>query len=157
MKDEKQLIKELLNLDWFEKCGIKERIEGVNIEFVKDKKTLDKKICGLNWENKVLDKSGDMSEYLGNLDEKYLEESNEKVEYYRENYIPRIERVLQNKAKQAGFAENIITDIRFNLLIILEANYFSDLYRDAFWNQMLEIYKSGHIPCGYKKGVFLIY
>ena len=86
-----------------------------------------------------------------------MEESNEKVEYYRENYIPQIERVLQNKAKQAGFAENIITDIRFNLLIILEANYFSDLYRDAFWNQMLEIYKSGHIPCGYKKGVFLIY
>lgn len=43
MKDEKRLITELLNLDQFGKCGIKEKIQGINIEFVKDQRTFEKK------------------------------------------------------------------------------------------------------------------
>ena len=111
----------------------------------------------MNWENKLLSKAGDMSEYIGNLDEKYLDESNEKVEYYRENYIPPLENVLQNRLKKFELTEIVLPITRYIIMIMLKAKHFSKLYTDTFWDQILEIYKSGHIPCGYKKGVFLVY
>lgn len=157
MKDEKRLITELLNLDWFGKCGIKEKIQGINIEFVKDQRTFEKKIGGLNWQNYVLNRANDMSEYLLNMGEKYADEANEKNVFYRENYIPKIRLAFQDKVKKYELSQRITSDIEFNLLVILRANLFSELYTDIFWDQILEIYKSGHIPCGYKKGVFLVY
>ena len=157
MEGVQQLVTELLELNWFEKCGIKEEIQNIDIEYVKDKKTFEKKVSGLNWENKLLSKAGDMSEYIGNLDEKYLDESNEKVEYYRENYIPPLENVLQNRLKKFELTEIVLPITRYIIMIMLKAKHFSKLYTDTFWDQILEIYKSGHIPCGYKKGVFLVY
>ena len=43
MEGVQQLVTELLDLNWFEKCGIKDEIQGIDIEFVKDKKTFEKK------------------------------------------------------------------------------------------------------------------
>lgn len=157
MEGVQQLVTELLDLNWFEKCGIKEEIQNIDIEYVKDKKTFEKKVSGLNWENKLLSKAGDMSEYIGNLDEKYLDESNEKVEYYHENYIPILKSVLQDRLKKYGLTDKVLPNTIHNIIIMLKAKHFSKLYTDTFWDQILEIYKSGHVPCGYKKGVFLIY
>ena len=157
MEGVQQLVTELLDLNWFEKCGIKEEIQNIDIEYVKDKKTFEKKVSGLNWENKLLSKAGDMSEYIGNLDEKYLDQSNEKVEYYHENYIPILKSVLQDRLKKYGLTDKVLPNTIHNIIIMLKAKHFSKLYTDTFWDQILEIYKSGHVPCGYKKGVFLIY
>ena len=98
-----------------------------------------------------------MSEYLLNMGEKYADEANEKNIFYRENYIPQIRQNFQNKVEKFELAQRITSDIEFNLLVILRAHLFSELYRDSFWDQLLEIYRLGHIPCGYKKGTFLIY
>lgn len=43
MEGVQQLVTEFLNLKWFEKCGIKDEIQNIDIEFVKDKKTFEKK------------------------------------------------------------------------------------------------------------------
>ena len=44
MKDEQQLIAELLQFNWFGKCGINEEIQGINVEYVKDQKTFEKRM-----------------------------------------------------------------------------------------------------------------
>jgi len=125
MEGVQQLVTELLDLNWFEKCGIKEEIQNIDIEYVKDKKTFEKKVSGLNWENKLLSKAGDMSEYIGNLDEKYLDESNEKVEYYHENYIPILKSVLQDRLKKYGLTDKVLPNTIHNIIIMLKAKHFS--------------------------------
>ena len=157
MKDEQQLIAELLQFNWFGKCGINEEIQGINVEYVKDQKTFEKRMGGRKWQNYVFSRANDMSEYLLNMGEKYADEANEKNIFYRENYIPQIRQNFQDKVEKFELAQRITSDIEFNLLVILRARLFSELYRDSFWDQLLEIYRSGHIPCGYKKGTFLIY
>ena len=130
MKDEKRLITELLNLDWFGKCGIKEKIQGINIEFVKDQRTFEKKIGGLNWQNYVLNRANDMSEYLLNMGEKYADEANEKNVFYRENYIPKIRLAFQDKVKKYELSQRITSDIEFNLLVI---NIRLPEFRERHW------------------------
>lgn len=40
-------------------------------------------------------------------------------------------------------------------------NYYSDYYKDEFYEKMLKIYLSGRLPCGrtgsLKNGMFLVY
>ena len=80
-----------------------------------------------------------MSEYLLNMGEKYADEANEKNVFYRENYIPKIRLAFQDKVKKYELSQRITSDIEFNLLVILRANLFSELYTDIFWDQILEI------------------
>ena len=48
-----------------------------------------------------------------------------------------------------------------NIVLILMANFYSDFYKADFFIALLEIYLSGHLPCGwngsYPEGKIMIY
>ena len=51
--------------------------------------------------------------------------------------------------KYLDFSKEFLDDIKFNLLAIFMSDIHSTFYSDEFFIQLLEVYWSGHFPCGW--------
>lgn len=159
---DEQVVKRLLNCDWLSNCGRTDvEIPGVQCEWV-TKNEAFKKISGLKWENTCLEGQNEVTRYLFlNHNEEYNRKWNERVEYIKETYVPVVEKNVREKLKQYEFSEEILTDIRFNVIGILVVSSYKEYYHSVFFEKLLDIYTSGHLPCGwhgrYPKGVIMVY
>lgn len=66
------------------------------------------------------------------------------------------------KKKEIRFDGIVLEDVIFNVQTLFMVNDYSEYYMaDVFFEQMLEIYLSGHLPCGWsggqKNGKFKVY
>ena len=66
----------------------------------------------------------------------------------KEHIIP-ISESLRKVLQQREWPVEIVDDISFNLISLFMANNYSDIYSDNFWDVMLHVYLSGHLPCGW--------
>ena len=83
---------------------------------------------------------------VGEIKSKYMNEIREKIE----------NKWVDEKSKQY-----VIDDVQFNVLTLFMLDYYSEYYQSDFYERMLAIYLSGHLPCGwsgeYPKGRFIVY
>lgn len=47
------------------------------------------------------------------------------------------------------FSNDFLVVIRFHLLAIFMSDIYSTFYSDEFFDKLLEVYLSGHLPCGW--------
>ena len=163
MEIKKDFLNKLNSCIWLKHCG-----EEVNntfdfeIEFTSDEKDMIKSINSEQWENICLEKQGDLSAYLAvHHPNEYNKYWNEEVNIIKEKYFPLIIMEVSKVIQEKGLPQNIIEDIKFNLLTLFLANFYSDYYGDEFLENMLCIYLSGHLPCGWlgelENGKFIVY
>ena len=83
---------------------------------------------------------------VGEIKSKYMNEIREKIE----------NKWVDEKSKQY-----VIDDVQFNVLTLFMLDYYSEYYQSDFYERMLAIYLSGHLPCGwsgeYPEGRFIVY
>lgn len=152
MKINEILYKSLINCNWFQSSGSMDNISyNFDRQIVTSRKQLIKNIQSLSWENICQDAQGDLMEYLGTY---YTEEFdnywNKNVIYIKKNYLPTILDNINGAIKDKDFSPEIIYSISHNILMIIISDYYSGYYESVFFKNLLEIYLSGHIPCGWK-------
>lgn len=156
-----EFIKKMNTCKWMSRCGEKDDF-GFEVEYLDSKKKVKKSINGLKWENTCLDGREDFTEYMCiNYKELTGIKWNRIAEEIFNDYVcPIIKQVSEMLADDEN-KDDIIKDMKFNIMSLYLLNYYSEYYKSEFLNRMEKIYLSGHLPCGWKgkypKGTFIVY
>ncbi len=147
----------ITNCSWLLRCGYRDEF-GFSCTYVENTEQLKRKIDSVHWENSCLDKRGDFSSFLCLNHRKEYREWNNVANIIKTDYLPEISRKLEDAIARQGLPDCILGDIKYNVATLFMLNYYSEYYKMTdFWEQMLTIYLSGHVPCDYKKGQFVVY
>lgn len=156
-----EFAEQMLNCKWLFRCGQQEDLN-FEVEYIKSKKQLKKLITGLKWENVCLDAAGDFTAYLHkNHKEDYNKYWNDTVRRIKNEYITTIAEHIENALNGFDGKNDILIDMKANLVSLFMIHFYSEYYKSDFYDKMLKIYLSGHIPGGwigdYPEGRFQVY
>ena len=165
MKINEQLIEKLYKIPWFSNCGKEPSLQYV-IQ-VDSKKQITKKITSIRWKNMIINNQGDITEKLcirscKGIGNEY-QEWNDLINTFQNNYYSKLKEQWEAELRRMDLnREEVIEDISSNIRAIVMANVYREIVPiPEFFVQLLEIYESGYLPCGWKgkkdKGVFIIY
>lgn len=161
MEIKESFINQIMKCSWLENCG-KEGNFGFEVEYIKSQSKIKNLINGIKWENVCLEENGDFTAFLHmNHKEDYNKYWNEMVVKIKKEYISAISESLEIALDEFKGKDSIMVDIKANLVILFMLNFYSEYYNSDFYDKMLEIYLSGHLPCGwsgnYPEGKFIVY
>lgn len=162
MHDYEKLYEKFMNCNWFEKCGSREAVyENLDYIWGKNIADVDKNINSIKWENVCIEEDNEVREDLQiNYPELRLLR-NEQIEIINKKYMPGIMEKIKQAVVEKSLPEGVIKDVQYNVLMIFVCEFYSEQHHSEFFERLLEIYLSGHLPCGYKgryrKGSILIY
>lgn len=146
-------VKQIMNCRWFENCG-NLSFDKFDVILLKNKEEVIESINSIKWENVCLEKSGDFTFFLSqNYKKQYNEMWNTEVKAIKKIYISKLSKGLKTGLIKSNLPLDILDDVKFNVVTLFMANYFSDYYTNEFFEQMLQIYLSGHLPCGWSGNV----
>lgn len=148
MEINKEFYQELLTIDFFNQCGMP--VNGLyefNVYVEKDFDKAIKSLSKTSWSNITLEEQNLLSAYLlKNHRDDYNKKWNQQAKINREKLIPPIVSKLEEK----NIRKEIIDDTKWLLMSTLMYNYYSKFgIESELLNQILCIWKSGHLPCGY--------
>lgn len=161
MEIKNEFIELIKNCNWFENCG-DGFFKGFDVVMITNKNEVVKKINSLKWENTCLEKRGDFTFFLSqNYKEQYNKFWNKEIEDIKRRYMGGVSKKCTAALLKKDLPLDIVNDIKFNVLTLFMLNYYSEYYFSDFFDQMLQIYLSGHLPCGWsgnlKDGKFIVY
>lgn len=161
MEIKNEFTEQLLNCKWLYNCGKQGDLD-FDVEYVKSKKQLAKLITGIKWENVCLEAQGDFTAYLCiNHKEVYNKYWNDMVRKIKKDYISRIAKNIAKELDDFEDKDDIIISMRADIVDLFMIHFYSEYYKSDFYEKMLKIYLSGHIPCGwsgkYPDGKFQVY
>lgn len=167
MKIDMDIAKQIENINFFERCGFNDRENlSLNHSFsiIKSTDSIDDKSIRYDWDNVCQDAMNDITSYLHhNYCDVLNHEWNPLVKEIRENIMPPISEIISAKCTTTSFSdrEELINSIKANIMDIIIAASMKDYYKSDFYEDMLKIYESGHIACGWtgsrSYGKFKIY
>lgn len=119
-------------------------------------------INSIKWENTCLEASGDFTEFLSrNHKDIFNKNWNVVVRRIKSKYMNEIQAKVELNWKDEKTKQRVIDDVQFNILTLFMIDYYSDYYQSEFFDRMLKIYLSGHLPCSwsgeYPEGKFIVY
>ncbi|MBN3163201.1 MULTISPECIES: hypothetical protein [Pectobacterium] len=145
MKISRYAVDRLLKINWFSAVGDTVQLPGVRQ--VKDKHEFMKSIDGIEWENTTLEAG---NEITGLLAKKF---SND---YHHWNPLVREAKKILDGEVLPSISSNIITNevilnnVKWDLVnYLMEDAYKDKIKKPLFFDSLICIYESGHIPCGW--------
>ena len=146
------LYEQLINCPWFENCGIpQQNLTNFPIVWVDKTIHVEKNIASIKWENICLAERNNLSAFLAlNHKTEFNKDWNRIVDLIKSEYLSDILSQVKSALPKQNLSDEVLTDIRFNLLSIFLVNHFSQYYKSQFFNNLLQVYLSGHLPCGWK-------
>lgn len=154
-----EFIDRLMSCDWFCNCGDK-IFDQFEVVIEENRKKAIAYLSSSVWEGICLEKRGDLAFAIqklpsGNNDYTW---NNVVKEIQLSGHLGRVSKRIKAGLKKRDISsEEILVDARANVLSLFVANYFSEYYTDEFYGKMLQIYLSGHLPCGYEHNKFRVY
>lgn len=145
-----ELLNELYTIHWFCNCG---KQDDKHFTLSQDTENLTKKAA--EWERTILYFRGLVTEKLSERERsgkgKEYREWNSVVVDFRKNELPQLESVWKDKLKQYAFySDYLISRIRFDVLALVLVYAYQELVEvPRFFDNLLNVYKSGHLPCDY--------
>lgn len=136
-----EFFEQLVSCDWFCNCGDK-TFDQFEVIIEENQEHGIACLNSLVYENASLEKQNDMSFAMREVPGGW----NDVVKEIKQSgYIGKISKRVKSGLKQKGIpGEEVLETVRWDILHLLLANYFSEYYTDAFYDQMLQIYLSGH-------------
>ena len=160
---DEQVVKRLLDCDWLVNCGRTDvEIPGVRCEWLTDRERIVKNFNGVKWENTCIDAENDVTSYLFSYyPEIYHGEWNKRVDNAKLLILPKVESIISSLIKNMDLPEKICDFIYGDIISIMVISSYKEYYHSDFFEMLLDIYTSGHLPCGwhgrYPKGVIMVY
>jgi hypothetical protein len=164
MEINKDIIKIINSIEWFENCGkqIKKNID-YEISYAKDIKSVVKHISSTRWENIGLEAENELTTCLfKNYPDKYHEVWNLIVKDIKANILVSIMDNVKKRYIEAGLnSDEILEQAKWDIVGIIMAYTYKEYKEPTFYKEILKIYESGNIPCGWKgtypNGKMIIY
>lgn len=145
---------QLVSCDWFCNCGDK-TFDQFEVYIEEDREMAIARLKSLVRENACLDRRNAICSAVRKIPADW---SNAINEVQRSGCLGKVSRRVKSEAKKKGISEEEVLEIvRSDVWHLFMANYFSAYYNDVFYEQMLQIYLSGHLPCGYEWKKFRVY
>lgn len=146
---------------WLKNCG-DGFFDQFEVVVVKDREKAIKNVTSAKWSNSCLEAQNDLTSYLFfNYRESYEKNWNNEVVRVKQEYWSKMSDTILAVLESKGFPNEVMSHVQFNVVGLFMANFYSECYTSEFYIQMLEIYLSGHLPCGWsggkKSGKFMVY
>ncbi len=156
------LYEKLLQCDWLSRCGDREEIyQNFRFIWAQSLSEAEEKINSVRWENIVGEEKNEIWAFLMEHHPDAFEKWNEELARIKEKYVPDIMAAVKDAVTEKNLPESFILDIECNVTMVFIFDFYSELYQCDLMNNILEIYLSGHLPCGYKgrfqKGKVIVY
>ena len=147
MEIKREFYRELQSIDYFSQC--RKPVEGLydfDVYVVEDMNSAIKSLSKTSWSNIVLEEQNRLTSYLfKNHFVEYNNGWNRQARINREELIPSILSKIEGKC-----CREIVDDTKYLLMEILMYHYYSEFGLESeLLGQVLCIWKSGHLPCGY--------
>ena len=88
-------------------------------------------------------------------------EWNNLVCFIKDEYLEKLSDKVKKMWIDEDTSDDIWIDISGNVIDLFMLDYYAEWCKSEFFEQLLEIYLSGHLPCGWKgkypQGKFLVY
>lgn len=149
-----EFFEQLVSCDWF--CNYGDKTFGqFEVYIEEDEERAIACFNSLVRENACLNKRNELSFAMREVPGGW---NNALTEIQRSGYIGKVSKRIKSGLKRKGIlGEQVIEIVRSDVFALFLSNYFSEYYTDIFYEQMLEIYLSGHLPCGYEWKKFRVY
>ncbi|SFJ93169.1 MULTISPECIES: hypothetical protein [unclassified Bacillus (in: firmicutes)] len=157
------VVEAVLSNNWLKHCGTESNFpQGIEYTYLSNKKKMVKIVNGIEWENICLEESNNLTGYLAkNEPEIYNGNWNTLVKKIKAEVLPKITDDIEKQITILGLPKDILHAVKFDIVSIIMVLSYEEYYKSVFYNEMLEIYLSGHIPCGwngkYPEGNIFIY
>ena len=134
--------------NWLKNCGSYDRIDfEFPVSIAKSRDEAMRSIITIHWDNACIDARGDFDLYLFHNFRELHNNINKAIESIKNNYI----RNVMIKIEQITDETDFLGNISYNLTNLFLYNYFSDCaYKSVFFDNLLEVYMRGYLPCGIK-------
>lgn len=153
MNVDMKIVKEIERINLFEKCGHREKLLlNHSYRMIRSLDTIDDKSLIYSWANTCQRSMNDISSYLQhNYEDVLNHEWNPLAKEIREEIMPNIAEKISLKVSNTCFAdrEYLLISIKGNIMDIIMTSSMKEYYKSDFFEDMLSIYKAGHIPCGW--------
>lgn len=161
MELKKDFLDKIAHCAWFENCG-DDSFDRFEVVVVKDREKAVKSVTSIKWQNVCLEAQNDLTEYLFfNHRESYEKDWNNEVVYIKQEYWSKMSDTISAALAAKGLPDEVLVDVRTNVVALFMADFYSECYTSEFYEQLLEIYLSGYLPCGWsggkKSGKFMVY
>lgn len=163
MKLNTSVVEAVVSNNWLKYCGTESNFpQGIEYTYLSNKKKMVKSVNGIEWENICLEESNNLTGYLAkNEPEIYNGNWNTLVKKIKAEVLPKITDDIEKQIIRLGLPKDILNAVKFDIVSIIMVLSYEEYYKSVFYNEMLEIYLSGHIPCGwngkYPEGNIFIY
>lgn len=154
--DEK-VLERILNCNWLANCGVKgQEPPGVRYDWETDKEEVIKYMNSSRfehvWQSISLEEENKITRFLFfNHPEEYHGKWNGYAQEVREMLLPHIIPAITEQIDRLELPREIaLADIRWNVLGIAISSYYRDFIRSAFYENLLDLYCSGHLPFGWR-------
>ena len=88
-------------------------------------------------------------------------EWNTLVELIKSEYLEKLSDKVKKLWIDEDTSEDVWIDFSSSMIDLFLLDYYAGYYKSEFHDQLLEIYLSGHLPCGWKgkypQGNFIVY
>ena len=165
MKIDNEILSIINEIPWFEKCGNRTEISlNYKYKFVTEKEMI-KSLSGIKWDNLENDEFNKLYDWFRTS--AICLDWERSVREIRKEEMPKFDLLVKDKIKKVFVNEQklVLDSFHYELLMIIMkltiSKRFSSNDEPHFYNELLEIYKAGHFPCGwrgsYPEGTILIY
>jgi hypothetical protein len=157
------IVKDILSCNWLSNSGISQDvIPDVDCDWIKDRSHVIKNFKSIKWENICLEARNDVTGYLAkNNTDSYNDNWNILVRKVKADIIPKVIDSITEQLRKHELPEEISDNIKMDIVSILVVLSYKEYCLSPFYEKLLEIYKSGHLPCGwdgkYPLGKFEVY
>ncbi len=149
-----EFFEQLVSCDWFCNCGDK-TFDQFEVYIEESREMAIARLNSLVRENACLEKENKLRNAMSEVPCGW---NHVVKEVKQSGYIGKVSKRIKSGLKRKGIlGEEELVTIRSDVLFLFLANYFSAYYTDTFYEQMLQIYLSGHLPCGYEWKKFRVY
>ena len=158
-----KIIAELKEIEYFSNIGMSVTcINNFRCEHIPTIEQAAEEIESVKWENKRIEENGDITVFLCvNHKKIYNEQWNKKVAAVKTLIIPTVDSHIECLKIDGEMLKIFRNNIRYDIVGIAMALIFSEYIKSDFYLRLLQIYKNGHLPCGWKgkkeRGCFLIH
>ena len=146
-----EIVERLMKIDYFSNCTMK-IVPDIKYGYEFVTKSVMRKSCnGIKWQKLRLELIGDLTAYLcNNYNDLYNSEYNNLIDTVKEQYIYQIDKLYIDKLEDVFGEEKVLHSIHWDILHIIVADTFKDLFSTELYPDLLKVYESGQFPCGWR-------
>ena len=144
-----ELIERIESIKWFTSCGEQVGDSAFRLKYVNSWDEAKKYYSSIEWENTQLEAQNELTVFLHRTQKDKYQDWNEIVREAKK-YIegPFIEK-MRNEKTRFNLDEDFINNVKWDILAAIMEHVYLEYRGSVFYLHLLEIYESGHLPCGW--------